>query len=758
MSDPGDGEDYLECGMPAPVLRPPTTVAGRYHLGKRLGAGVHGVVHAAADSVGGGEVAIKLLVPGTEPGRIRREVVALRGLRVDGVVQFIDAGIAENGQFFIVTEFIDGKHFPTSPTPWRRLKGLLCSLLLALHRIHHFGLLHLDLKPQNVLVTAEGKVVVVDFGLAGGPGVGDTSLERARAGTAQYRAPEQVASVRSDLYAVGVMVYHALYGRLPQRHSTGAVGRTAHPEFNADVAASQLLQALLCPDPEGRPQSAEQALDKLDPTFESCSLSYVPTDPRAWTDLFTGPERICHKPTRAATLLRSCTGSNAKLVPAELRAWIRLGVATRRGQQFEVHDAPLQRMLPWSGASNWLGNTGTSRSLEAGEMIDMAQGLIVNGRLEEGFRFITTQLALLRHATEAATREHQLLSLLAKVALDQRTVPAFELALYELGRCHKRTSEIEALELLLQSATYCEQGKGRRCLDAIYQLDPFADPSLERRRHGVLLRCVARYKLGQERVRVREACAWVTSVSCEWPEEGLDAYAHAWRGGLAYRNGEYAVALQCHLRASTLGRALTTRLAGKLDAASAFLELGRYDDALELAHQVCEQACKHQLPLYEGRGEWLLRAVAYRSNTVVAVDHALLAAVKELNVPYLAGLIHVTESAIAWRLGEAVLACRLARCAEQHFEAAGWRCGLVLARALRLSNQAAPNTEEIGELCRDVCAHPIRDVDWQILALCHPLLPSASYGARAAELVKAVRDPHRRREVLAPVEVMRGAL
>ena len=254
-------------------------LAGRWQLaGTPFARGGSGVLHLAADLLGGPDVAVKMLHPMSTHHRvrIRREVTALRVLRVPGVVQLLDHG-EEDDDHYIVMELVAGTSFPGEGVArrWSALAPHAVSLLQALSRVHAAGIVHRDLKPANVLVDRAGKLVLLDFGLARGPALGETVTGAHQViGTLRYLAPEQIESrpsdARTDLYAVGLMLFEHLTGNVPHLSETLAelyAGRavrdpppieTLAPDTPA--AAARLINALLRRNPLDRPRSASEAL------------------------------------------------------------------------------------------------------------------------------------------------------------------------------------------------------------------------------------------------------------------------------------------------------------------------------------------------------------------------------------------------------------------------------------------------------------------------------------------------------------------
>jgi len=257
-------------------------IAGRYRLHAPLGGGAHGEVWEADDALAGERVAIKLLKPraNAHAARIRREVAALRLLRLPGVVRLLDEGVDE-GRAFLVMERVAGLPFPGRFTPcdWAQIEGAAVALLESLARVHAAGVIHRDLKPANILVSAEGQPTILDFGLShfGSPTGEGLTEEGQMLGTPAFLAPEQISggpvTPRTDLYAIGVIFYAALAGRLPhEAKDIGGLLRarlTQRPAPLKDVAPSVPLSVaaaidqLLSIEASSRPRSAAEALERL---------------------------------------------------------------------------------------------------------------------------------------------------------------------------------------------------------------------------------------------------------------------------------------------------------------------------------------------------------------------------------------------------------------------------------------------------------------------------------------------------------------
>ncbi|MCA8956909.1 MAG: serine/threonine protein kinase, partial [Planctomycetes bacterium] len=202
---------------------------GDFRIVRELGRGGMGVVYEAEQTSLGRRVALKVLhaasaaLAPAQIERFRREAAAAAKLRHPGIVPIHAVGEAE-GVHFIAMELIEGQrlseHFAGRGEP-RQVAGLIALVADALGHAHDHGIVHRDIKPQNILVAADGSPRVVDFGLAKDLQREGLSVEGTLAGTPYYMSPEQALpghgpiDGQSDVFSLGVVLYEALTGRRP---------------------------------------------------------------------------------------------------------------------------------------------------------------------------------------------------------------------------------------------------------------------------------------------------------------------------------------------------------------------------------------------------------------------------------------------------------------------------------------------------------------------------------------------------------------
>jgi len=234
-SDPFDALLRRAAHLTIPEGRLPATLAsgfelcaGRYRVLRELGRGGMGIVYEALDRYRGGPVALKTLrrMEPRDIYRLKSEFRALADVAHPNLVRLHHL-FEDDGRFCFSMELIDGTSFdhwirPDGTLALPRLRRALSQIARGVAAIHAAGKLHCDLKPSNMRVTREGRLVILDFGLAAAAeagGVGQTVLDGFAAGTPAYMSPEQASgahvTVASDWYAVGVILYEALSGRFP---------------------------------------------------------------------------------------------------------------------------------------------------------------------------------------------------------------------------------------------------------------------------------------------------------------------------------------------------------------------------------------------------------------------------------------------------------------------------------------------------------------------------------------------------------------
>lgn len=271
-----------------------------------------GVVHEAEHVSLGGRVALKFLKPeyaqhAEMAERFLREARSLFHIRSDHVVRVLDVDVAESGAPFMVMELLEGPSLAELLDLRRRLSPPeACSLAIdiceALTAAHALGIVHRDVKPQNVIVTAKpngvARAKLLDFGIAlTDAGLGERlTMTEAVIGTPSYMSPEQLRAlrltdVRTDIWAVGVMLYEMLMGRLPwiaesvadlavrQRMEQPPALRLLLPHIPAGL--ENAVAACLSVDVATRMQSAVELAAALRPFAAECALESLRAGPRA---------------------------------------------------------------------------------------------------------------------------------------------------------------------------------------------------------------------------------------------------------------------------------------------------------------------------------------------------------------------------------------------------------------------------------------------------------------------------------------------
>ncbi|HFU3714890.1 TPA: Stk1 family PASTA domain-containing Ser/Thr kinase [Streptococcus suis] len=238
--------------------------AGRYRVIRQIGRGGMADVYLAKDLIlDGEEVAVKVLRTNYQTDQIavqrfQREARAMADLNHPNIVRITDIG-EEDGQQYLAMEYVNGLDLKryiqeNSPLDNDDAVRIMGQILLAIRMAHTRGIIHRDLKPQNVLLTQDGVAKVTDFGIA--VAFAETSLTQTNSmlGSVHYLSPEQArgskATVQSDIYAMGVILFEMLTGRIP---------------FDGDSAVTIALQHFQKPMPSVREANPNvpQALENI---------------------------------------------------------------------------------------------------------------------------------------------------------------------------------------------------------------------------------------------------------------------------------------------------------------------------------------------------------------------------------------------------------------------------------------------------------------------------------------------------------------
>ena len=246
-----------------------------------------GEVYLARDRVLGRDVALKVLrrqYAGDEEfaERFKREAMSAASLSHPNIIQVYDRGETEEGSSYIAMEYVPGgtlkeKISREGPLEAADAAGIGAQVAEALGAAHERGMVHRDIKPQNVLLTARGGAKVADFGIARAGSSATISRTGSVMGTAGYMSPEQAlgkpATPKSDLYSLGVVLYEALTGELPYTAdnpiavSMKHVNEPLRPpvQLNPRIpkGMNALVTKLLAKDPEDRYADAEELANDL---------------------------------------------------------------------------------------------------------------------------------------------------------------------------------------------------------------------------------------------------------------------------------------------------------------------------------------------------------------------------------------------------------------------------------------------------------------------------------------------------------------
>jgi len=291
LSDEGIAKGWSAPSAPnafsAAPLAPGSVLGTRYEILQMLGQGGMGAVYKARDLELDRVVALKVIRPelAIHPdilARFKQELILARQITHRNVIRIFDLGEA-SGTKFITMEFIEGQDLKSLVAEKGRLSveetvRIIEQVCLALEAAHYEGVVHRDLKPQNIMIDKQGKAAVMDFGIAHSVESGGMTQTGTLVGTPDYMSPEQVkgerVDARSDLFALGVILYELLTGSLPYKSDTPQASmfkRTSErprPPIEVDAKIPRLLSdaTVKCLEikPTQRYQSAREILQDLE--------------------------------------------------------------------------------------------------------------------------------------------------------------------------------------------------------------------------------------------------------------------------------------------------------------------------------------------------------------------------------------------------------------------------------------------------------------------------------------------------------------
>ena len=358
------------------------TTVGKYRILERLGRGGMGIVYKGLDETLHREVAVKVLNPDITDTellkRFRSEAISLARLNHPGIATIYE--LHQHGdELLMIMEFVRGETLQTlservGPLEPPQAAHICIQILNALAHAHRAGIVHRDLKPANVMVTDNGVVKIMDFGIARMLGGEQLTHAGSMMGTPAYMAPEQVLGGeidgRADLYAVGVLFYRLLSRELPFKADTAiamAQKQVADPPTpirsfrpNLPPWCESLIVKALSKAPADRFQSAEAFRAAILTAVTPEALDELPTMATAIPDVHGDRDMtvaVQASPSDAPTMTRAVPNTGISQAPAPA--------------------APVLVATPASGTTSPVERTGTTVVLGRSHLIGLAALFVI---------------------------------------------------------------------------------------------------------------------------------------------------------------------------------------------------------------------------------------------------------------------------------------------------------------------------------------------------------------------------------------------
>jgi serine/threonine protein kinase len=266
------------------------TLKDRYRIYDRLGSGGAATVYLGRDSQSGQMVIVKLvhnhLVNDKFMGRFQREIELLQGLDNPYVVKLYDWALQEfdpelnQALSYIVAEFVEGHTLADiidtrGPLTEPDALSIGRQVALGLADVHRKGIVHRDIKSQNIMITPDSEAKIIDFGIAKGPGQATLTASSHFAGTLYYAPPEQILEAhgvdhRADIYALGVVLYEMLTATLPVKArefgtvASRIISGKLDPITGVSEPVGTLVTQMMALKPEQRPTSTKEVALKIE--------------------------------------------------------------------------------------------------------------------------------------------------------------------------------------------------------------------------------------------------------------------------------------------------------------------------------------------------------------------------------------------------------------------------------------------------------------------------------------------------------------